>query len=127
MRPELRLMIEKAASKLKTARIDFENGQYDDSISRSYYAVFHALSAALLQKRLTYSSHSQAIGAFNREFVKQGLFPKDFTAIVQGLFADRQTGDYDLGDMIDEETAALGIKNADRILQAIRLYLEKEV
>jgi len=60
MRPELRLMIEKAASKLKTARIDFENGQYDDSISRSYYAVFHALSAALLQKGLTYSSHSQA-------------------------------------------------------------------
>ena len=127
MRPELRLMIEKAASKLKTARIDFENGQYDDLISRSYYAVFHALSAALLQKRLTYSSHSQVIGAFNREFVRQGLFPKDFTAIVQGLFADRQTGDYDLGDMIDEETAALGIKNADRILQTIRLYLEKEV
>ena len=127
MRPELRLMIEKAASKLKTARIDFENGQYDDSISRSYYAVFHALSAALLQKRLTYSSHSQVIGAFNREFVRQGIFPKDFTAIVQGLFADRQTGDYDLGDMIDEETAALGIKNADRILQTIRVYLEKEV
>jgi len=44
------LMIEKAASKLKTARIDFKNGQYDDSISRSYYADFHALSAALLQK-----------------------------------------------------------------------------
>ena len=33
-----------------------------------------------------------------------------------------------LGDMIDEEeTAALGIKNADRNLQIIRLYLEKEV
>jgi hypothetical protein len=127
MRPELKLMIEKAVSKLKTARIDFENGQYDDSISRSYYAVFHALSAALLQKGLTYSSHSQVIGAFNREFIKQDLLPKEFTAIVQGLFADRQTGDYDLGDMIDEETAALGIENADRILQAIRLYLEKEV
>lgn len=119
-------MMQKAASKLKTARIDFENGQYDDSVSRAYYAVFHAISAALLQKGLTYSSHSQVIGAFNREFVKQGIFPKEITAIIQGLFADRQTGDYDLGDIIDEETAGLGIKNADRILQAIQVYLEEE-
>lgn len=126
MSPELRQMIDKAESKLKTTRVDFEHGQFDDSISRSYYAVFHAISAALLHKGQRYSSHSQVIGAFNREFVKQELFPKEFTVIIQGLFADRQTGDYDFGDIIDAATAEQGIKNAEKVLYAIYRYIEKE-
>ena len=124
MKIELRQILEKAESKLKTARIDFDNGQYDDAISRAYYAVFHAISAALLSRQLVFSSHSQVVGAFNKEFVKAGIVPKEFTAIIQRLFADRQTGDYDIIDVIDKETAAEGIRNAVTILSAIRSYLE---
>jgi len=124
MKIELCQILEKAESKLKTARIDFDNGQYDDAISRAYYAVFHAISAALLSRQLVFSSHSQVVGAFNKEFVKAGIVPKEFTAIIQRLFADRQTGDYDIIDVIDKETAAEGIRNAVTILSAIRSYLE---
>jgi uncharacterized protein (UPF0332 family) len=124
MKIELCQILEKAESKLKTARIDFDNGQYDDAISRAYYAVFHAISAALLSRQLVFSSHSQVVGAFNKEFVKAGIVPKEFTAIIQRLFADRQTGDYDIIDVIDKETAAEGIRNAVTILSAVRSYLE---
>jgi uncharacterized protein (UPF0332 family) len=124
MKAEISKMLEKAESKLKTAKIDFENGQFDDSISRAYYAVFHAITAVLLSRQLTFSSHSQVIGAFNKEFVKTGIFPKDFTAIIQGLFADRQTGDYDIYDLIDSDTAAAGVKNATMLISSIRHYLE---
>jgi uncharacterized protein (UPF0332 family) len=124
MKIELRQILEKAESKLKTARIDFDNGQYDDAISRAYYAVFHAISAALLSRQLVFSSHSQVVGAFNKEFVKAGIVPKEFTAIIQRLFADRQTGDYDIIDVIDKETAAEGIRNAVTILSAVRSNLE---
>ncbi|MBK6604639.1 MAG: HEPN domain-containing protein [Leptospiraceae bacterium] len=51
-------MLVKAKSKLKTARIDFENGQFEDSISRSYYCAFNAISALLLTKNLNFSSHN---------------------------------------------------------------------
>jgi uncharacterized protein (UPF0332 family) len=124
MKIELCQILEKAESKLKTARIDFDNGQYDDAISRAYYAVFHAISAALLSRQLVFSSHSQVVGAFNKEFVKAGIVPKEFTAIIQRLFADRQTGDYDIIDVIDKETAAEGIRNAVTILSAVRSNLE---
>ena len=75
----IKAMLSKAREKLKTARIDFDNERYDDSVSRSYYAVFHAISAVLLSKGLHFSSHSQTIGAFNKEFIKSKEFSASFT------------------------------------------------
>jgi uncharacterized protein (UPF0332 family) len=102
---DIQSIIEKSESKLKTARIDFDGGQYDDAVSRAYYAVFHAMTALLLHKGLVFSSHAQTIGAFNQNFIKTGIFPKDFSQIIQSLFEDRQTGDYDVLSKMEKETA----------------------
>jgi hypothetical protein len=120
---ELTALLAKARSKLKTARIDFDSGQYDDAVSRAYYAVFHAMTAALLGKGLSFSSHGQVIGAFNREFLKTNTLPKYFSAYVQSLFDERQMGDYDpMGD-VPKETAQMHITNAETILQSIETLL----
>lgn len=116
-------MIEKAESKLKTALIDFENGQYDDSVSRSYYAIFHAISAALFSKGLSFSSHGQTIGAFNREFIKTGIFPREYMLAVQKLFDERQTGDYDIFSEIDRDTACECAEDARKLIDGIKKYL----
>ena len=68
----------KAHENLATAQHDFDGGFYDGSVSRSYYAVFHAMTATLFSKGLHFSRHGQVIGAFNREFIKTGIFPKSF-------------------------------------------------
>lgn len=65
----IKAMFSKSREKLETAQIDFDNGRHNDSVSRSYYAVFHAISAVLLSKGLHFSSHGQTIGAFNKEFI----------------------------------------------------------
>ncbi len=101
----IQAILKKAFEKLTTARIDFENNRFDDSVSRAYYAVFHSISAVLLSKELHYSSHSQVIGNFNKEFVKTGIFPLHFTKILQRLFEERQTGDYDFDNYITREEA----------------------
>ncbi len=92
----IKAMLSKAREKLKTAQIDFNNERYDDAISRTYYAVFHAISAALLSKGLHFSSHGQTIGAFNREFIKTKKFPSSFSKTIKKLFRERQMGDYDV-------------------------------
>lgn len=121
---EFKLIIEKAENKLKTANLDFSAGQYDDAVSRAYYAVFHALSACLLSKGLSFSSHSQVIGAFNREFIKPGAFPKTYAKDIQILFDDRQSGDYDIITPIDKDTATIDIKKASAIVQSIKRFLD---
>jgi uncharacterized protein (UPF0332 family) len=121
---EYELIIAKAENKIKTADFNFSAGQYDDAVSRAYYAVFHALTACLLSKGLSFSSHSQVIGAFNREFIKSGTFPKAFSKDIQILFDDRQSGDYDILTPIDEQMAATDIKRAKTIVDSIKQHLK---
>ena len=121
--PNIAAIIAKAEDKLKTARLDFSNGQYDDAVSRAYYAVYHMLTAVLFRHGQVYSSHAQTIGAFNREFIKTGLFPKEFTRQIQGLFADRQAGDYDVVSRIDKVTAATDLTAAETICSTLTTYL----
>ncbi|TAL67623.1 MAG: HEPN domain-containing protein [Bacteroidetes bacterium] len=108
---------------MKTARIDFDNEQYDDAVSRSYYAVYHAMTAALLFKDEVYSSHARTIGAFNRIYIKSGIFPKNFTRIIHDLFQDRQLGDYDVDMIFEHKVAKNNIKKAENILKSVEEYL----
>ena len=126
MRDEIKNMLEKAERKLGSAKKLFEIGEYEDAVSRAYYAVLHAISAVLFSKGLSFSKHAQVIGSFNKEFIKTGIFPKDFTKILTRLYEDRQIGDYSYTDFPDEETAAQDIEDAQRILLACKKYLLKE-
>jgi uncharacterized protein (UPF0332 family) len=121
----LKLMIEKSESKLAMANIAFINNQYDDSVSRSYYSVFHAISALLFTKDLSYSSHSQTIGAFNKEFIKTEIFPKYYSKKIQTLFDERHTGDYDIHSDIDVVTANDSIEFAKEFIENAKSYLDK--
>ena len=122
----LRAMINKAYTKLAAARNDIEHSFFEDSSSRAYYGVFHAVSAVLASKGLSFSSHAKTLGAFNREFVKTGIFPSDTFRKIQRLFEDRQTGDYDWRQSIEEETARKDLIDAEWILAKCKEYLEKE-
>ena len=121
----IKAILSKAHEKLKTAQIDFDNERYNDSVSRSYYAVYHAISAVLLSKGLHFSSHAQTIGAFNREFIKTKQFPASFTKTIMKLFKERQTGDYDFESYIDVDVAREDLKEAAKIMDACEEYLAK--
>jgi uncharacterized protein (UPF0332 family) len=121
---DIQAIVAKAEDKLKTTRLDFAGGQFDDAVSRAYYAVYHMMTAALFSREQVFSSHAQTIGAFNRDFVKTGTFPKEFTRMIQGLFEDRQTGDYDVIWRIDKATAQADIAHAETICSSIETYLK---
>jgi len=79
----LRAILRKANEKLLAAKTDLKSLLFDDAVSRAYYAVYHAISAVLADLGLTFSSHAQTLGAFNKDFVKSGHFPKDTFAKIQ--------------------------------------------
>jgi uncharacterized protein (UPF0332 family) len=118
-------MIQKAKEKLLSAQILFRERIFDDSVSRAYYAIFHAMTAALYSKDLTFSSHSQTIGKFNKEFIHSGIFEKSFSKEIHFIFDKREAGDYDIDNSIDEPIAARCISFADRFILCIEFYLTK--
>lgn len=119
----IKMMLKKGRKKLKSAVINFENEFFDDSVSRAYYAVFHTISAVLMTKTITCSSHKETIGFFNKEFIKPGIFPKSFAKTIQKLFNERQTGDYDFGGSIDADIAEEDLKKVKEIIDTCETYL----
>jgi len=121
----IKMMLVKARKKVATAKTNLDNDQYDDAVSRTYYAVFHAISAALLSKGLHFSSHGQTIGAFNREFIKTKKFPSSFSKTIKKLFRERQMGDYDVQSYLDADIAKEDLEKAEKIIDACETYLAK--
>ena len=62
-----------AKYELKSAKILLDAGQYRDSITHSYYAMFSASKALLLTKDYTVKSHEGLVRVFGREFIKKGM------------------------------------------------------
>src|SRR3989338_2878456 len=124
VKDEFKTILAQAEEKLRAARLLLDGNAWADASSRAYYAAFHAVSAALLSKGLTYSSHAQTLGAFNKEFVRPGIFPAEFTTLLTRLFEDRQSGDYDFDPGFTATEARQDIVDAERIVKAVQLFLE---
>jgi uncharacterized protein (UPF0332 family) len=117
-------MLAKADQKLGVARRACDAGEWDEASSRAYYAAFHAVAAVLRQRGLTFSSHGQTLGSFNRECVRTGELPADFTKALTRLYRDRQVADYECINMVDEPTARQDLSDTERIVAACRSLLE---
>ena len=105
-------MLALAEEKLRAARLLLDGAAWGDASSRAYYAAFHAVSAALLSRDETYSSHAQVLGAFNKTFVHAGHFPREFTTLLTRLFENRQSGDYDVIPAVTEVEARQDVADA---------------
>jgi len=122
---QLNRILERARSDLALARLALENKFYNGASSRAYYAVFHALKALLLSRKLTLSKHSAVLSAFHQDFIKPGLLPETFGKIVDRLFNDRMLGDYSYDREISASQAKDDLEAAELVIQAIESYLRK--
>ncbi len=85
------------------------------------------LEAVLLTKDLQFSRHSSVIGAFNKNFVNESLFPSEFNKIVTRLFSHRQEADYQFDlNVIDREDALEDFKEAKQVVESLREFLARE-
>jgi hypothetical protein len=83
-----------AAELLDVARENLEHGHPADSVSRAYYAMFHAATAVLLERGIERSSHGALISAFSEYIVKPGLLDKRYHASLRRAFDERSDSDY---------------------------------
>lgn len=120
-----KMYLQKASSKLDSALTNLEHKQYDDSVSRAYYCIFHAISGLIFLNDAEFSSHSQTLGYFNKEFIKTGIFPKKFGKWTYKLFEFRETGDYMINPTISETNAKEAFQIASEILETISNYIQK--
>lgn len=117
--------VQKAEKKLKVAEKLFKSGDYEDAVSRAYYAVFHAAQALLLTEGEKAESHKGVVTLFGLFFVKTGKFTRNMGKYLANLKDDRESGDYEVFSYIDRETAETAISEAQKFIKEGKAYLRK--
>ncbi len=90
-----RYRLEKAKARLHSAQILLQDGDWDDSIGRSYYAVFTAARVLLALKGLDSKKHSGVIALFNQHFIKDGKIHKNTYRALIDAKIKRESADYE--------------------------------
>lgn len=115
----------KAQEKLIVAQELFRNKHYDDTVSRAYYAAFHAAQAVLLSEGQEADSHKGVVTLFGLFMIKTGKIEKHFGKLLANLKDDRENSDYEVLSFIDAETAKRAVAEAEEFCKAIDQYLRK--
>jgi len=117
--------IKKAEEKLSAAKSLRGDGFQDDAISRAYYVMFHAGSAALLSEGITVESHSALKDMFGLHLVLKGKIDKKYGRWLNKLKDERENGDYDIYTDFDKEDSDSAIVQAEEFLAAIKRFLSE--
>ena len=115
----------KARRAIEAARLDAAGGHADFATARAYFACFYAAQAALLERNLSFSSHSAVIAAFGKEFARTGALPGRFHAVLREQFDDRNVSDYGTGQGPSAEDAARSIAAAEEFVAAVEKLLKQ--
>ncbi len=121
---ETEALLHRAKRYLKSAHILLKEGDYESTVSRTYYAMFYSTQAALLTKQLSFSSHKGVISAFGEHFVKPGIFPKEMGRELNRAFEKRQIGDYEYTFVILKPEAGELLERGEEFVDAITRWLD---
>jgi hypothetical protein len=86
--------LDRAREALAEASLLLDSGHANTGVNRLYYACFYAVSALLLTKGLTATSHSGLRTLFHQHLIRPGLVPLGQGPLYDRLFDQRQRSDY---------------------------------
>jgi len=116
--------LEKARECLSDSKLLLSAESFASSANRSYYAIYHAIRAVLITVSFSSKTHSGNIGEFRRQFIKTGVFPKEFSDFIGDAFDVRNDSDYEDFYVISKEDVLLQAENANVFLSAVEDYIK---
>ncbi len=115
-----------AEETLRNARMCIENNFYRDCINRSYYTTFYAIRAVLAVEGIDFKRHKDVIGYFNKTYVATEKFSKEIGKRLGRIKRIREESDYDDFFIASEQEAKEQMETAELIVDAVKMYLNKE-
>ena len=117
---EIKINIQVANERLIAAEFLFEKELFSDAVNRGYYSMFHAVTAILLQNRITVKTHTGLIAKFGEIFIQPGTIDREYGRMLARAEELREKADYSLLSPITREQAEMVVKNARSFLEEIK-------
>ena len=125
MNSEVEQLMDKAKRSLKTAEKIFKDGELDFAGSRAYYAMFYVAESLLLQKGLSFSSHSAVTANFGKEYARTGILNPKFHQYLIKAQDRRNIGDYAIGTHLTKEEVTEMLAWAKEFIKTAENYLKQ--
>jgi len=119
--------LDRANESIKAAQLLFENRLFIPAMNRVYYSMFYSVQALLVLNEKAFSKHGQVKGYFNKEFIKSGVFPKEFGKLFNTVFEYRQKFDYVDLLVPEEELISDYIVEAKKFIAQISSFLNDKL
>jgi uncharacterized protein (UPF0332 family) len=123
IRKNIKAELERALNVLSASVLLFDNGFFNDAVSRLYYFVLHNIRALLLTKGLEPKSHEGALRLFGLNFVKEGIFGTGESHIFSKMMKFREEADYNPAYFFTREDFILFKKEAEELADKVKVYL----
>jgi len=102
--------------------IDFKT-----AANRSYYCIFHAMRAVHALDGFDSKKHSGVIDNFRKNYIKTGIFPKEFSNIIVEAFDVRLESDYEDFYVVSKSKVMAQVENAKTVLEAAEKYVGERI
>ena len=120
-----RYRLEKAREMLSAAKRDIAGEDYASANNRLYYCIFHAMRSLLALELEDYKKHSAVIARFSMLFLKTGLLPREYGALITNASLIRNRSDYEDFYVCSVEDTERLLDGAARFLRDVERYLEQ--
>lgn len=108
---------ERAREAFSDAGMLLKKKSFAASVNRSYYAIFHALRAVTALDGFDSGKHSGVIAYINKVYVKEGIFDRQLSKILDTAFRLREKADYDDFFVVSEDEAEGQLAKAETVLR----------
>lgn len=120
---EIELFFKKAEQNLKSSKLLYEEGDYSNSVTLSYYAMLLVSKGLLVKKGITPRKHFGIITEFGKIYVHKGDFNLNIYRYLTTSQSLRDKSSYDAIDDITPIIAKQNINNAQEYIQEGKKFL----
>ncbi len=121
-----RYRLQQANESLEEAKYLFSGHKSLRSVmNRVYYSMYYAVLALLIFESFVSSKHIGIISFFNKQFIKEGIFPKQMGRWLNKAFDMRQIGDYREYIELSSEQVEPFLEFSQIFIKNIEEYLDK--
>lgn len=119
--------LNRAKEMILDAKQLFQSGSYKSSNNRAYYAIFHSMRAVLALDEVDFRRHSGVIQFFQKEYIKTGIFDKEYSDIITSASEIRNASDYDDFYIASKDETKMQVESAERFCNAVEIFLNSTI
>lgn len=100
---------------------------YKGANNRAYYAIFHAVNAVHALNGNAFKRHKDAIGNFNKNYIKTEIFPREIGRRIGEAEEIRHASDYDDFYITSQEETERQVAVADELIRIVEKYCDEQI